>query len=299
MFEFREITIDDRVVFNKYLKENNYRSSEMTFTNFYMWRNFYKFKFLEYKNYLCVISKRDNNEPFAFAPIGKPGQEGFKDAVRYLYEYFRENNYQLVFKRVEEEKLHYFTEGLDLPVETVFDRDNSDYVYSAEELITLKGKKFHGKRNHLNSFRLQYDYEYVELNKELVGECIRINKEWCEQRSSESHKDYHFELEANADLLNNFELLDCKGALVKIDGRFEGYTVGEKLNGDTAVIHIEKANGDIRGIYTFINQQFCENAWKDLAYINREQDLGIEGLRKAKLSYNPVMMINKYDVYVK
>lgn len=299
MFEFREIGIDDRVIFHKYLRENNYKSSEMTFTNFFMWRNYYKFRFLEYKNFLCIISKQDNTEPFAFIPIGSPGKEGFEEVVLLLYEYFRENNWKLIFKRVEEEKLHYFTEALSLPVETVFDRDSSDYVYSSEDLISLKGKKFHGKRNHINSFKLQYEYEYVELKKELVSECIRINKEWCEQRSSDSHKEFFYETEANIELLNNFEILGCKGALVKIDGRFEGFTVGERLNEDTAVIHIEKANGDIRGIYTFINQQFCENAWKDLAYINREQDLGIEGLRKAKLSYNPVKMTNKYYVYVK
>ena len=98
--------------------------------------------------------------------------------------------------------------------------------------------------------------------------------------------------------MNNFEKLDCKGALIKVDGRYEAYTIGEALNSDTAVIHIEKANSQIQGLYAFINQQFCEREWEHMKYINREEDLGIEGLRKAKLSYNPVSFVNKYSVFI-
>lgn len=299
MFEFKEITINDIDIFKKYLLEGNYNSSEMTFTNFFMWRDFYNFRLLECKNMLCVISLQEDMEPFAFMPIGNPKQEEFDEVLLLLYEYFRKNNWKLIFKRVDEQKLYYFSNHLNLTLEAVYDRDSSDYVYLAEDLITLKGKKYHGKRNHINSFKTYYEHEYVEFDKKYIDECIRINEEWFEQRNTEMNKGILAELIANKELLNNYEELGCKGALFKIDGKFEGYTIGEKLNQDMAIIHIEKANNEIRGLYNYINQQFCENEWNNTIYINREQDLGIEGLRKAKLSYHPTKMINKYNIFIK
>ncbi|MFZ5988664.1 MAG: DUF2156 domain-containing protein [Bacillota bacterium] len=298
MLDFKEIDIYDKPLFDKYLLEYKPRASEMNFTNFFMWRNFYKFKFIEISNLLCIISVPDNGEPFAFIPIGMHTPEGFRGTVFRIMDYFFENGWRPVFKRVEEEKVQLFKEYLNFACEVVFDRDSSDYVYLTEELINLKGKKFDGKRNHINKFKKLYEYEYIRMSNEHIDECIRINEEWCAQRSCDTHKELYCEKIANNELLKNFSKLGCKGALIKVNGRIEGYTIGEVLNNDTAVIHIEKASSDIRGLYTIINQQFCENEWRDMTYINREQDLGIEGLRKAKLSYNPVRMTNKYSVYM-
>ena len=105
------------------------------------------------------------------------------------------------------------------------------------------------------------------------------------------------EKKANIELLNNYEALGCHGCLIKVNGSFEAYSIGEMLNKDTAVIHIEKANTKIKGLYQFINQQFCEKQWANALYINREQDMGVEGLRKAKLSYNPVELIEKNVIH--
>ena len=101
---------------------------------------------------------------------------------------------------------------------------------------------------------------------------------------------------ANNELLKYYKELGCRGILVRVDGKAEGFTVGEYLNENMAVVHIEKASGSIHGLYTFLNQKFCELHWNEVEFVNREQDLGIEGLRRAKLSYHPAKMINKFIV---
>ena len=119
-------------------------------------------------------------------------------------------------------------------------------------------------------------------------------EEWCKSRDCDCKDGEYCERFANMELLENIEYLGCKGALLKVDGRFEAFTVGEMMNNETAVIHIEKAGTAIDGLYTVINQQFCARQWSNAIYVNREQDLGLEGLRKAKLSYNPVRILDKY-----
>lgn len=299
MLQLKEVSIDDKFIFDKYITKHNPQISEFSFTNIFMWRNSYKFRFGEAGEMLCLIAVPENNEPFAFEPIGTYTKEAFKEAMDQIFNYFKERNWKLVFKRVEEDKLEYFKEYFKEGIEITDDRNSSDYLYLTEDLINLRGKRFHRKKNHLNSFKKNYEFEYVKLTDDLISECIRINEEWCARRSCEQHKDLYCERLANVEALNNFKTLKFEGALIKIDGKYEAFTVGELLNDDTAVIHIEKANEDIRGLYNAINQQFCENNWKDTVYINREQDLGIEGLRKAKLSYNPVKLINKYTIICK
>lgn len=295
--EFSEIEISDRDLINKYLNAYNPYVSEMSFTNLFMWRMYYGFRYIELDGLLCIISMPRKDDPYALMPIGNINEHNFAGAVNALKRYFNEINKPLKFSKVAEDELKYFRMIPGFEGEIVFDRDNSDYIYLAEDIINLKGKKFDSKRNHINRFKREYEYEYVELTSDLVDECVRIVDEWCAERDCNCGMGDYCERHANMEVLRNFQELGCKGALIKVDGRFEAFTVGERLNSNTAVIHIEKANSKIRGLYSIINQQFCEREWGHMKYINREQDLGVEGLRKAKLSYNPVSMINKYTIY--
>jgi hypothetical protein len=293
---FKEITINDKALFDKYLHLHNSQISELTFTNLFMWRGYYKFKYLEIEGLLCLISTPQDIRPYALMPIGKIDNGNFQRALLGLKEYFSENRWALQFRKITKNELEHFKPYINSDEDIELDRDNSDYLYLAEELIALRGKKFHAKKNHINKFRKTYQYEYIRLDSSLLDECRRIMEEWCAVRDCDCERGDNCERYANLELLNNYDVLECKGALIKVNGRFEAFTVGEMLNNDTAVIHIEKAKSDIRGLYTFVNQQFCENEWKDAVYINREQDLGQEGLRKAKLSYNPIKIIDKYTV---
>ena len=166
--------------------------------------------------------------------------------------------------------------------------------------MTLSGKKLSSKRNHINRFMREYgDFEYVEISRETVPECKRIFEEWCEKNDA-CECEYPEECEkwACSQLLDNWHSLPgLKGALIKVNGRFEAFTIGEMVNHNTAVIHIEKGNTDVHGIYTVINKEFVTRAFPETKYINREEDMGKEGLRKAKSSYHPSGFVYKYNIY--
>lgn len=295
--EFKEIEINDKNLIKGYLQKYNPKASEMNFTNLFMWRMYYGFRFTEIDGLLCIVSMAVNKEPFALMPVGDINEDNFRAAVCALKEYFNNKlNKPLIFNVVEEDSLKFFEQLPNFEGKIVFDRNSSDYLYLASDLINLKGKKFDGKRNHINRFKREHEYEYVKLGSAQLEECARIMDEWCESRDCDCGRGVYCERYANMELLKNYDKLDCKGALIKVDGRFEAYTIGEELNNNTAVIHIEKANSRINGLYAFINQQFCEREWGHMEYINREEDLGLEGLRKAKLSYNPVSLVNKYTI---
>ncbi|MBW1802292.1 MAG: DUF2156 domain-containing protein, partial [Deltaproteobacteria bacterium] len=176
------------------------------------------------------------------------------------------------------------------------DRDNSDYVYLASDLIRLAGRKFHRKKNHVNRFKKNAAYEYRPLDIELVECFLDMQEHWCQMRECTEKPDLLSEDYAIYQALTHFEDLDFRGGAIVLDSGVEAFSLGESLNPETAVIHIEKANPDITGLCAAINQIYCLNTWSDITYINREQDLGIEGLRKAKESYYPNHMVDKYIV---
>jgi uncharacterized protein len=297
--DFFELTIKDKQLFDSYLKVHNPVISELTFTNLYMWRKLYNFKYTVLNGLLCIITDSGNEPPYALIPIGISDEDSFDKTVLSIKDYFNSKGWQTLFRKISTEELKLFKNKTGYSEDIEFDRNNSDYIYYTRDLITLGGKRFDGKRNHIKRFKREYSYEYIALTGELIDECHRIMTEWCAERKCRDHKNLFCEKIAVTELLNNYGKFPCKGALIKVDGRFEAFTIGERLNEDTAVIHVEKANSAKYGLYTFINQQFCENEWSDMEYINREQDMGVDGLRKSKLSYNPLRLVEKYTVRLK
>lgn len=296
--DFGDITLHNKAEFDRYIKQHKPQISELTFTNLFAWRNYYKFRYTIIAGLLCLISVPLKGEPFAMMPVGSINRENFSEAFGKLKEYFSKRGWRLVFKRITADELAFFRDRITREDAIVYDRDNSDYIYNASDLISLRGKKYDAKRNHINRFKKEHSFEYVQLECSLLDECVRIMEQWCRDEGCSCGEGDYCERQANLELLYNFGTLGCKGALIKMDGAFEAFTAGEMLNDNTAVIHIEKAKKTVNGLYTIVNQQFAEREWSQAAYINREQDLGKEGMRKAKLSYQPVKMIDKYTVFV-
>jgi hypothetical protein len=176
------------------------------------------------------------------------------------------------------------------------DRDQSDYIYLTEDLIKLEGRKYHRKRNHIKQFEERYSYQYVSLTPERLSECLRLENEWCDLRHCDVVPGLANELRAIKEALTFFGQLSAKGGGIVIDKKVEAFTLGEPLNRETVVIHVEKANPAFEGLYPLIHQAFLEKEWAGYLYVNREQDLGEEGLRKSKESYFPHHMINKYTI---
>lgn len=284
-------------MFDKFFQQRRYENSHFNFTNLFMWRKPYNILWTEVENTLCIKASYGSKN-FIIPPFGCK-DEAVLRSVDLLRDYFCQKNEPLTIRGVTADiadMLQKMRPGQYLAED---DRDDYDYVYSANELIELKGRKYHSKKNHVNAFKRTYlSYEYKKLSKELshdlVEQCILTEEEWYEKRNLEQEdKMLLFEKEAIIDALQNFDYFGLKGGTILINGKVEAFTFGEMLNSDTAVIHVEKGNPEIRGIYSLINWEFCRNAWSQLKYINREEDMGIEGLRKSKESYCPVKMIEK------
>lgn len=176
-------------------------------------------------------------------------------------------------------------------------RDHWDYLYSIEELVELKGNRFHKKKNLLNQFIKNHDYDYLSFGPEMIDQAMAMQEDWCAWRDCESHDTLAAENKAIARVLDAWDKLDgITGGALLVDEVMAAYTIAEVLPDDTLVVHFEKGCPDFKGSYQAINQIFLANAPTGPALVNREQDIGDEGLRKAKLSYNPVDFLKKYTV---
>ena len=172
-----------------------------------------------------------------------------------------------------------------------------DYVYESEKLATLSGKKLHGKRNHINKFKqVNEDWSYEKITKENIEECFQMALQWRIENGCEADEEKNAEMCVTLNSLRLYEELELTGGLLRVNGKVVAFTLGEEVSDDTFVVHIEKAFAEIQGAYPMINQQFVEHECMKYKYINREEDTGAEGLRKAKLSYRPVFLVEKGTV---
>ncbi|KZL90792.1 DUF2156 domain-containing protein [Clostridium magnum] len=294
MLEFKPLTIKDKDMFDKYLKPYVYETCEYSFTNLFIWRKALDIQYALY-NDVMIVMKMDFNGNFHFMqPIGYK-KENLKELTDFLIAQKKQLEIKYLFKDAEE---MFIKDILDTYSDTNFtieeDRDNFDYIYESNALATLSGKKLHKKKNHYNYFIKNYQYETAPITSELIQPCIRAAREWCHKNICKGYLLY--ELKSIEEMLKNSSNLDFTGMVVYVNDKISAFTIGEKVNESMAIIHIEKADTDIRGLSNFINKTFVETCYKDVPYINREQDLGLEGLRHAKSSYMPVRFAKKFIV---
>jgi uncharacterized protein len=294
MLEFKPIELSDQDIFREHLTADQPKASELTFTNLFMWRHRYCPEWSRYAGCLLVVLRPKDGELFGMRPVG-PGDK--REALKALTEHLKELSPGPRISRVCEEFVESFVDVNSY--EIVADRDNSDYVYLSKNLIKLSGNLYHRKKNHLNKFIKSYSFEYRSLDREVVNKFLDLQEDWCELRECLESPDLFDEDRAVYEALTNYEELGFKGGAILIDSKVEAFGLGELLNHETAVIHVEKANPDIPGLYAAINQMFCAHEWADVKYVNREQDLGLEGLRKAKESYYPDHMVDKFTLIPK
>ncbi len=291
MLEFRSINANDFEKFNKYRMLDKTNASEGAFATMFIWNRYYNLEVAENGEFLFLRFNIKNKAPSYFFPIGSGNLE---KAIDELSRYASSKEEKLAFRLVSCEnaeklkringKRFNFTEG----------RDCFDYVYLTEKMISLSGKKLHSKKNHLNYFLNNYDYEYVEVaDPSLLHECANKAYEWVNAKTKNKNP---FEMGAMESYFRYYFRFNQKGAVIKVNGEIVAMSFGEKLNDDTALIQVELADENYRGSYQAINRFFCENEWKDLKYVNREEDMGIEGLRRAKESYQPEFLVEKFYI---
>ena len=261
---------------------------------------------MEFKEHLILFSNDyfiNRKEPintsskdyiYFFPPIG-PSTD------KIIIEIF-ENISNIEIHRVPEELCEKITKDekfKKLNLDYIEDRNNWDYVYNKEEILNLAGNKYRQNRRWLQKFITTHDYDFKLLTGNLVDKCKELQLEWCVMKACTEDESLEAEQEVIYEALNHFDALGFSGGLLCVDDKCAAYTIGEMLNERTIVIHIEKAHVEYEGSYQAINNLFLKNCCIDTLCVNREQDLGIEGLRRAKESYKPIRMVKKNIVYRK
>jgi hypothetical protein len=308
LFE-NKITLEDRELLEEYLNGYSYRTSGLCYTSLYMWREINQFTWRRFGEYMCIAAA-DNLEPemgvsFMFPPLTRTG--GYESAAlrETIYEakaYFESKGEDFLMMLSPFHMNEIFERAMPGEFSFEADRPNFDYVYDKNELIELKGKKFHGKKNHLNYFLNNYNYEYTELTEEMAPEAMDFIRAFNERKNLEdAHERELLEMEEHAmkDVFLNLNKVGYITGVILIDGKIEALSIGGVLGRRTVTVHVEKANTEFRGLYQAINNEYCRHLPQNITLVNREEDMDIAGLRKAKLSYQPVKLIEKYIIRFK
>ena len=281
MIKFKPLEISDKELFDGYFNLTDYKNSEKNFSNIYIWRDYYEYEYDIIDGFLCIKGKfRENNDYFCHVPYGEGDNS---QVISILEEYFKNNGFQLILWPVLLE-MEDSIKGFNFKEK----RNCFDYIYTSEKLINLKGPKLRNKRRWVKKFKENYDYTYETITKSNIYAAKKFTINLI--KNSNNNK---YEIKAMEEMFDNFFTLKIKGCIIKVDGKIAGVSTGEELTKDTIIIHCERCNRSYEGIYNVINQEFVKNQWSDYKYINREQDLGIKGLRQSKLTYRPDILLKK------
>lgn len=270
-------------------------SLEYNFTNSFVWRHIYHLRAARMGDRLLMLS--NPKDPSFLFPAGRGPLE---PAMEQMASDARAASVPLRFHTVLAPDKEWLETAY--PGQFAFEayRDGEDYVYETQRLATLTGKKLSAKRNHINRFVENHpDWRYEPLSRENLDEARRMNLEWCENARLRQQSDLGGEYCALEQALHHYEGLKLQGGLIRVEGKMVAFSIGDPLNADTYLVHFEKAYAEMQGAYPIMNREFVLHNCMDYAYVNREDDTGVEGLRKAKLSYDPHHLVEKYTAVLK
>ena len=286
---FEPITLDKQKDYSKYFALCSQKASDYSFVNLWGWAEEYGL-YWAWSDKLVWIKQTVPEEVY-WAPVGLWESVDWNTSFP---EYFSSKT---LFDRMPESLLGLWKDSFNHLISFEESRGHWDYLYSVTELIELKGKHFHKKKNLLNQFRKKYDFEYVPFGPDMIHKAMDMQEDWCTWRDCESSDLLSAENRTISRILNQWEKMHgLTGGAIIVNRKMAGYTIAESFPDDTLVIHFEKGNPDYKGIYQAINQMFLEHSGNNFEFVNRQQDLNIQGLRKAKLSYHPVDFVKKYRV---
>ncbi len=280
---FKKITKENIIEIGEFLKNNTY-SCEFTPANLLLWANMFETKFAVMEDTLCLCYEEANGPIFAL--LGG----NIKEKIGIVTEYCLERN--IVPKiSLNEEQLVEIGEDFD-----IFESEKSaEYIYSADALAALQGKKYHSKRNHISAFSKQYNWTFEELSIANKKEILEISDNWITDNEKADEMSINTDREGIEMLLNNFSAFRARGGIIRVGGKAVAFCLGTPISDTVFDVNFEKALPEYKGAYAVINREFAASL-SDFRYINREDDLGIAGLRKAKLSYRPQKILKKYII---
>lgn len=283
----KAITLEHYDMFKKYLSNINEYSCENAFVNLLIWQKAYSNCFKIYDDCFLLYSKSEKGSLYRL-PFCEDFVAGFNKIIQL------NGNVLPNLWATDGRKFEIFKElyGDKYVIEEI--RDAFDYLYKVEDLANLSGKKYHSKRNHISAFSKKHSWQYKSIYGDLIPDVLKCADKWYNENSEKFDKYMSVEREGIKVLLENKERLDVKGGAILVNDEVVAFTLASKINDETVDIHIEKALKDFSEAYTVINREFAKNELSEFVYINREDDMGLEGLRKAKLSYKPYTLIKKY-----
>lgn len=288
----QDITIDKKEYINNFLRKANSENSELTFTNLFMWRKSYNVRFSVISDLLVLISKYKENPTIIYFPIG---DGDYTACLNEVITEFQKNGENFLIRISRDEDIEKLQKAFPQRFEITEDTNSFDYVYRVQDLSQLKGKKYHAKRNFTNRFENKYSYTYEKMTPDKKEECLSLYKKWLSEKEDDiPGLDESFE--AVSELLDNWESLDITGSCLRVDGEMVAFSFGEPMisKDGTVVIHFEHADTSLEGAFPMMNRQFLLKCWQGFEFVNREEDMGLPGLKKAKESYYPCHMAKKY-----
>lgn len=312
---FENLTAEQITLLNTYFDGYDYQSSGHTYIANYIWRNTHQISWQIIGDYLCIgalgnLDPEEDKQYFMSFPLTADGRyeiPKLRETLLAAKEIFRRNGQKLELSLVPESLVpllkECFPEEGELFIE--HDRDDDDYIYLKEELISLSGRKLHTKKNHLNQFLKNYEFTYEEATPEMVPEIMAYIESKNEFKMGETPEEWKEILELETQAIRELLTFVGKGLLtgiIRIHGKIEAVTLGEfaRTNSrETVLVHVEKADDRIRGLYQAINNEFCKRLPAETIYVNREEDMGLANLRLAKMSYKPWKLAKKYTAIVK
>lgn len=290
MLDFKTIDISDKNRICECLRKSDFQGCEYSFANNMAWRRLGNSKIAFYKNfYICGAFNTQDGIPSFIFPSGAGD---YREVFSEMKSFANSMGMPLRISGVTEKGLAILDNLYNGQFQAEYDRDGSDYIYNSCDLINLSGKKYHQKRNHLAKMN-NYNWQFSIMTESDFDECITFSAENYNQKNgAESFSSVAEQFAINT-FFTYFSELNLFGGIIRIDGKIKALSIGEKLNSNTICVHIEKADTKYQGLYPAINNQFSKTFAKDAAYINREEDMGLEGLRKSKLSYHPAYILQK------
>ncbi len=296
MIPFHPLSLTDKADIQATVYDTDCRNCDLNFMNLWGWRFLYDTEVTLYKGWLLFRFKA-GGETVYMPPVGKGN---CSDILQELIADAEAAEHPLVMLGACKNSLAKLEEAIPGSFTATADRNYSDYIYLRERLATLSGKKLQPKRNHANRFEKAHpDYVFAPLTPADFDECLHLEAEWSRLKPDEAlQRSYSYERKAIGRVFENWDALGGMGGTLRIGGRLVAFTYGAPINYDTFDVCVEKADANVEGAYAVINRDFARHIPPQYVYLNREEDLGIDGLRQAKLSYQPEVILDKYTVRI-
>lgn len=290
MIDFKSVVLEDRELLTSFLWSADRQDNNLSFANLCCWQFLTCSSYAILRDQLVFRFCFPENRVVYSLP---GGESAGKEVIRLLARQAKEEDIPPYLYGIVSDMQPQLEKEFPDVFEYRTDRDHFDYLYLRTDLADLRGKDFQTKRNHVNKFRKSYDFRYTPMTEEMIPDCLHMYDEWCEDRRCQEDEGLGYERQALIYGMQHFNRLGLTGGVIWVAGKIIAFTFGMPVNRNTFCIHAEKALAGYEGAYNTINQEIASRLPVQFKYLNREEDLGISGLRKAKLSYRPVCLLEK------